>query len=72
MPDRVGHDDGLAIGMLQNGAVVRNGRGPSGGGAGRGLVSGGDPRAKRSGEDSPAGAYRSGGVPARRAQGISR
>ena len=36
MPDQVGHDDGLAIGMLQNGAVVRNGRGPSGGVAARG------------------------------------
>ena len=36
MPDPVGHDDGLAIGILQNGAGVRNGRGPSGGVAARG------------------------------------
>ena len=61
MPDQVGHDDGLAIGMLQNGAVVRNGRGPSGGVAARGLVSGRGPQAKRSGRDSPEGAYRSEG-----------
>ena len=55
MPDRVGHDEGLAISMLQNGAVVRNGRGPSGGVAGRGLVSGGDPRAERVGRIAPEG-----------------